>query len=98
MDARPAPRYVRALMSASHSSTDDQETHETHPHPPMPAVTDEAADTPTWVPLSGLALFVVLVLFVMVRMALAVPEIEPGSDMTDEAHAAEAVVVQPVAQ
>jgi hypothetical protein len=84
-------------MSASHASN-EHENHETHPHPPMPAVTDEAADTPMWVPISGVVMFALLVLYVMIRSSLAAPEVVPGSDVTDEAHAAEGVVVMPAAQ
>ncbi len=88
MDASRTGRYVRALMSASHSSTEDQGAHESHPHPPMPAVTDEAADTPMWVPISGLVLFVLIALFVMLRAAMA-PAPDAAAATTDEAYGAE---------
>lgn len=89
-------------MSATHS-TDDHAAHEAHPHPPMPAVTDEAADTPMWVPVSGIVLFVVMVLFVMLRASMAPPEVDPASTRTEEAYGAEgaptpSVVVAPAAQ
>lgn len=37
-----------------------------HPHhaPELPEVTDEAGDTPSWVPLLGAALFVLMVAYV----------------------------------
>lgn len=92
MDAAGARRYGRAVMSASHETPTDD--HATHPHPPMPAVHDEAADTPAWVPASGLALLIVMVLFVVMRAALAPPP--PPAAVTDEPHAAEGVVVAPV--
>lgn len=47
-------------------------------HPPLPAITDEAADTPMWVPMAGLALFLALAFFVAIRAALA-PAEEPSS-------------------
>lgn len=76
-------------MSASHTAHDDDAPHETHAHPPMPAVTDEAADTPTWVPITGLALFVLMVMYVMLRAAMTPPEPAPEAAATDEAHGAE---------
>ncbi len=81
---------VAPVMSASHSAHDQdaQGSHETHPHPPMPAVTDEAADTPTWVPVTGIALFAVMVLWVMMRAAMA-PAPDAAAATTDEAYGAE---------
>jgi hypothetical protein len=40
-----------------------------HAHPALPPVHDEAPDTPMWLPLGGLALLVVFVLFAMWRTA-----------------------------
>ncbi|MBX7192954.1 MAG: hypothetical protein K1X94_12890 [Sandaracinaceae bacterium] len=57
----------------SHAAHDDHDG-EVHPHPPLPTITDEAADTPMWVPLTGLALFLVLALFVALRSAMAPAE------------------------
>lgn len=97
VDAAGGHRYLPAAMSASHgTTTDDHETHETHPHPPMPAVQDEAADTPMWVPVSGLVLFLVMVLFVMMRASMATPPPDAAAATTDEAYPTEGVVV-PVA-
>jgi hypothetical protein len=53
-------------MSASHDAPND-ETHEIHPHPPMPAVHDEAADSPAWLPIVGVSIVVLMVLFAMLR-------------------------------
>jgi hypothetical protein len=75
-------------MSASPSATESSDTHEAHPHPPMPAVTDEAADTPTWVPITGLVLFGVMVLYIMMRAAMA-PAPDAAAATTDEAYGAE---------
>ena len=49
-------------MSASHgtASHSDDHAHETHAHPPMPAIHYEASDTPTWLPITGVALFVLV--------------------------------------
>ena len=43
------------------------EPENTTTQPPLPVVHDEAGDTPVWLPLSGLACFVVLALFVLWR-------------------------------
>lgn len=75
-------------MSASPASGSDHGSHEPHPHPPTPAVYDEAADTPTWVPVTGLVLFLVITLYVVFRSAMA-PVPTPGADTTDEAYAGE---------
>jgi hypothetical protein len=73
-------------MSASHGATpsSDDHAHETHAHPPMPAIHDEASDTPTWLPLTGVALFVVMVIFALARAALAPA---PDAAVTDEQYA-----------
>jgi hypothetical protein len=93
-------------MSASHSASEDHASHETHPHPPMPAVTDEAADTPTWVPISGVVLFVLMLVFGMWRAHQAPPPPDAAAATTDEAYPSEGggaaapttVVVAPGAQ
>lgn len=57
-------------MAQPHSEgahTDDAHAHE---HPPLPPVEDEAPDTPMWLPLTGLALLVVFVLFGAFRAAM----------------------------
>jgi hypothetical protein len=69
-------------MSASHDAPTDAPA-EIHPHPPMPAVHDEAADSPTWLPVTGLAILLVMVLFVMLRAAMSPPV--PETDATAEA-------------
>lgn len=63
------------IMAGGHDSHGhDEHGGEVHPHPPLPTITDEAADTPMWVPLAGLALFLVLALFVALRSAMAPAE------------------------
>ncbi|GAB4195760.1 MAG: hypothetical protein OHK0013_02280 [Sandaracinaceae bacterium] len=64
-------------MSGAHDSHAHDEQAEVHPHPPIPTVTDEAADTPMWVPVAGLALFLVLALYVAIRSAVAPTPTEP---------------------
>jgi len=98
VDGGARRRYLRGVMSASHSdASDDHGPTETHPHPPMPAVTDEASDTPAWVPVSGLVLFVVMVLFVMMRAAMT-PTPDASSTTTDQAYGAEAAPTPAAAQ
>ena len=76
-------------MSASHDPP--SEVQEIHPHPPMPAVHDEAADSPAWLPVTGLAMVLLMVLFVMLRSAMAPPAPAAGTDgEVDAAPAAEA--------
>jgi hypothetical protein len=58
-------------MSASHDAPSDPQ--EIQPHPPMPAVHDEAADSPNWLPVTGLAIVLVMVLFTMLRAAMTPP-------------------------
>lgn len=58
-------------MAGGHDShAHDDHSGEAHPHPPLPTITDEAADTPMWVPVAGVAIFLVLALFVAVRSAM----------------------------
>lgn len=52
----------------THAATDHHDG-EVHPHPPLPPVTDEAPDSPAWLPVSGLVLLAVLVLFGLYRNA-----------------------------
>ena len=75
-------------MSASHgtASHSDDHAHETHAHPPMPVIHDEASDTPTWLPITGVALFVLMVIFALGRSALT--PVEPAP-VTDEQYAGE---------
>lgn len=75
-------------MAGGHDShAHDEHDGAAHPHPPLPTITDEAADTPMWVPIAGLALFLVLALFVAVRSAMAPADDAPPAD---EAAAADA--------
>jgi hypothetical protein len=66
----------------SHAHDDHAGSGEVHPHPPIPTVTDEAADTPMWVPFAGLGLFLVLALYVAIRSAMGPAE---AAEATDEA-------------
>jgi hypothetical protein len=74
------------IMAGGHESHGQQEHGgEVHQHPPLPTITDEAADTPLWVPVAGLALFLVLALFVALRSAMApteeaAPEVEAAAE------------------
>ena len=43
--------------------------HAAHPHPALPPIHDEAPDTPMWLPVTGLALLALLVLFSLFRAA-----------------------------
>lgn len=71
-------------MSATHDA--HEEPHEIHPHPPMPAVHDEAADSPAWLPVTGAAILLLMVLFVMLRAAMQppVPEVDAGAAAVEE--------------
>ena len=75
-------------MSSSHDAP--VETPEIHPHPSMPAVHDEAADSPAWLPLSGLAIVILMVLYVMIRAAM-----QPPAPEVDAAPAADSEAVAP---
>lgn len=85
-------------MAGSHGSHDSHahaDHGEVHPHPPIPLVSDEAADTPMWVPAAGLGIFLALVFFALVRASL--PSEEPAPQGEPEA-AAEAPAEAPQAQ
>ncbi len=77
-------------MSASHDAKSEA-THEIHPHPPMPAVHDEAADSPTWLPVSGIAIVILMVLFAMMRTAMQPPAPEVDAAAEDAPVEANAV-------
>jgi hypothetical protein len=78
-----------AIMSGGHDShAHDDHSAEVHPHPPIPTITDEASDTPMWVPIAGLALFLVLALFVALRSAIGPGEV--AAEAPSELPAAEA--------
>ncbi|WP_236603916.1 hypothetical protein [Sandaracinus amylolyticus] len=68
----------------THGAAVDHAHHAGGEHPELPPVQDEAADTPMWLPVTGLALLAVLTLFVLHRAAQ--PAVEPPA----EAAAAEA--------
>jgi hypothetical protein len=44
------------------------------PQGPLPSVHDEAADTPTWLPVTGLVLLLVMVMWMLYRGASPVEE------------------------
>ncbi len=69
-------RYEAATMSGGHDAPSN-DLGEVHPHRPLPTIVDEAVDTPLWVPAAGLALFVLLALFVVFRSVSAAPA--PGA-------------------
>ena len=73
---------MRAAMASD-------EAHGEHhgPHPVLPPVHDEAADTPLWVPITGIALFVLLGFFVALRGAMGEGD---GAEADGSAPAAEA--------
>lgn len=59
------------------------------PQGPFPAVHDEAADTPTWLPVTGLVLLLSMLLWMLYRGANAVEETEaPVIDTVGEIDAA----------
>jgi hypothetical protein len=60
-----------AHPSSGHGHGDAHGGAHTHPAPSVPkTVRDEAADTPLWVPALGLALFALLGLYVVTKIAL----------------------------
>lgn len=67
MDAKQAPRY-KPRMSSHHDAHDDGDV-TAQPHPSLPTITDDASDTPMWLPVAGLVIFVVLALYVGVHAA-----------------------------
>lgn len=87
-------------MAGSHDSHAADEHVEAQPHPALPTITDEAADTPMWVPIAGLGLFLVLALFVALRSAMAPedPASEPGAEDTAEEAAEAPAAEAPAAQ
>lgn len=62
-----------------------------HPHPALPPVHDEAPDTPMWLPVTGLALLGLLVLFSLFRAASASEAAPPSEMVVDGAPAVEVV-------
>ena len=83
---------MRAVMSSSPTE------HEHHgPHPVLPSVHDEAGDTPMWLPIMGIALFVLMAFAYSLRGAMMSSEDVAGGEAAaeaapaaDEAPAAEA--------
>lgn len=56
-------------MSSHHDAHDDG--HGTaQPHPLLPTITDDASDTPMWLPVAGIVIFVVLALYVGIHAAV----------------------------
>lgn len=78
----------------THAATDHHDG-EVHPHPPLPPVTDEAPDSPAWLPVSGLVLLTILVLFGLYRNATGA-DTEVGGDEAAAAEAAPAEGDAPV--
>jgi hypothetical protein len=75
-------------MSDAAHSHDAHDAHHDGP-PTLPVVTDEAGDTPTWVPLTGLLLFAVIAVLIVFRSQTATDE-APAAEAADTAPAAEA--------
>ncbi|AKF08579.1 hypothetical protein [Sandaracinus amylolyticus] len=58
----------------THGAAVDHAHHAGGEHPELPPVQDEAADTPMWLPVTGLVLLALLTLFVLWRAAQPAPE------------------------
>ena len=59
-------------MSSHHDAHDDGDV-TAQPHPSLPTITDDARDTPMWLPVAGIVIFVVLALYVGIRAAVSAP-------------------------
>lgn len=57
------------------------------PEGPLPAVHDEATDTPTWLPVTGLVFFLLMLFWMLYRGAT--PEVAPEGATGEAAEAAE---------
>jgi hypothetical protein len=55
------------------------------PAGPLPTVHDEAADTPAWLPVVGLVLFTLMLLWMLYRATQPEPALEPAADEAAEA-------------
>lgn len=55
------------MSHASHDSSDHDAAHHDGP-PSLPQVTDEAGNSPTWLPFTGLALLALIALVTIFRM------------------------------
>jgi len=73
---------------AAHASNDDVHA-DPQPPPGLPEIQDEAADTPMWVPVLGLGLFVLVALWLVISSALDDAEVAevPSVEATAEAAA-----------
>ena len=78
---------------AAHASSHDEHA-DPQPAPGLPAIADEAEDTPMWVPALGLALFVLVALYLVIGAAFEDVDAEQA---VDEAPAAEAAPAEPAA-
>ena len=68
----------------AHDSHADTSDHAPGVHPPLPPVTDEAPDSPMSLPLAGLGLLLLAILYVALHSAMA-----PEEPVVEEAAAAE---------
>lgn len=90
--SREGVAILRAVMA--HDTHGAEGAHHAEgPHPELPPVHDEAADSPNWLPVTGLALLAVLALFVLAGAYR-------GADETaaEPAPAGEAAEVAPAAE
>lgn len=88
--ARGDVAILRAEMAHdTHAAADAHHAGEDHPE--LPPVQDEAADTPMWLPATGLALLALLTLLVLFRATHHETEIPPaaGAERVLEAAAEE---------
>lgn len=77
------------MLRAAMSSTPTE--HEHHgPHPALPTVHDEAGDTPMWLPILGIALFVLMAFAYSFRGAMMSTDEGVGDAAAAEAVAEEA--------
>jgi hypothetical protein len=86
---------VNITHHETHTATAAAASHEPHAvHAPrLPQVTDEAGETPGWVPALGIGLFAVFALIMAANLALRPSQ--PSEPPTDEAIAVEPVVAAP---
>jgi hypothetical protein len=73
-------------MSSHHDAHDDAHG-PAQPHPLLPTITDDASDTPMWLPVAGIVIFVVLALYVGIHAAMT--STATTQDIAIEAPAAE---------
>lgn len=89
-----APRCTSYEGAAILRTVMAHEMHAEGPHPELPPVHDEAADSPNWLPVAGLALLAMLGLFVAYRAA----QCDAEAAAAPAAAGLEAVEVAPVAE